>query len=140
MNILVTRAGILRPLDFEGACPAHRLDPMPWGTPGFNPPELLDGRGQSGISGDRFALGALLYLLLTGRIPEPIGPVPLQELRQNVPLRIREIVWALLSPNPLQRPSTETVTTELSEVLSLLTEFRNAASRKMSRDLQRTRF
>lgn len=130
MNIIVTREGVLRPLDFEGACLATQPDPLPWGTQGFRPPESLDGRHQSGLPEDRYALGALLYLLLTGRIPETIGHTPLQKLRRNVPVKIRELVSGLLSSDPARRSSTKIVTSELGEALTALRDSHTAVTRK----------
>jgi serine/threonine-protein kinase len=85
------------------------------GTPGFLPPETLIGDGYR-EPGDLFALGALLYYCLTGRLPfagaNPIAicratvrhsfdPVPIE--LPGAPDWLVEIVRRLLSGNPEDR-------------------------------------
>jgi serine/threonine protein kinase len=117
VNILVTPAGELRPLDFEGACPIDQPDPMFWGTPGFTPPQRRKFSSHVGAHEDLYALGSMLYLLLTGRIPETTDPIPIAKLRRNVPQAIQEIVLRLLGHDPKRRPTTETVYQELKSAL-----------------------
>src|SRR5262249_34344415 len=70
LNVMVTADGRLRPLDFEGACRVDLPDSMPWGTPGYMPPEAdkMPAKG-SRAAEDLYALGASLHQLLTGKIP-----------------------------------------------------------------------
>jgi hypothetical protein len=117
-NILVTPEGRLRPIDFEGACSAARPDPLFWGTPGFSPPEWREPNTATCTSGDLYALGAMLYLLLTGRVPETPDPAPVERMRQNVPAEVRALVMRLLSRNPQSRPRAEDVSRELKAALS----------------------
>jgi serine/threonine protein kinase len=104
-NLIVTREGELRPLDFEGACPVDRPDPLPWGTPSYAPPEWQDEfRGQSRVPEDLHALGASIYLLLTGFLPETSSFLAIERLRGNVPPSVRKVIRELLDPDPGRRP------------------------------------
>ncbi len=118
VNILVTPEGKLRPLDFEGACPANQPDPMFWGTPGFTPPDWRESNAQTCIHDDLYALGSMLYLLLTGRVPEATTPLPIKKLRRHVPTKVQELVMRLLSGSPELRPSAEMTGRELKAALS----------------------
>jgi serine/threonine protein kinase len=112
-NILVTPAGRLRPIDFEGACPADEPDPLFWGTPGFTPPEWHEPNRRTCASGDLYALGAMLYLLLTGMLPGENDPVPVERLRRGVPPEVGALVTRLLDRNPDARPPAEVVSRSL---------------------------
>jgi serine/threonine protein kinase len=119
LNLIITPRGELRPLDFEGACPVDEPDPMLWGTPGFTPPEWRDLNLQTGKHDDLYALGSMLYLLLTGRVPDSTDPSPIEKLRPRVPANVRELVMRMLSRSPEQRPLAATVARELKKVLSV---------------------
>lgn len=105
LNLLVTKKGDLRALDFEGACPVERPDRMMWGTPGYASPESYDESVATRLPEDLYALGATLYHLFSGKPPifnEPLPP--LETLRSDVPLAIQELVRALLNTTPHLRP------------------------------------
>jgi serine/threonine protein kinase len=112
-NILVTPAGRLRPIDFEGACPAEEPDPLFWGTPGFTPPEWHEPNPRTSTSGDLYALGAVLYLLLTGMLPEANDPLPVERLRRGVPAEVGALITRLLDRDPDSRPHAEAVSRSL---------------------------
>lgn len=117
-NLMIIGQGRLRPLDFEGACQIDQPDPLPWGTPGFVPPaERAANEAGSSVYDDLYALGAVVYLLLTGRPPEAAAPIPIAKLRRGVPIEAREVITELLTAPPRQRPSVETVVRQLSSSL-----------------------
>jgi serine/threonine protein kinase len=118
-NIILTRRGSLRPLDFEGACPVSRPDPVPWGTPSYIPPEWgADFSGQSRLPEDLYALGSIIYLLLTGCPPDAAPSLPLERLRRNAPPAARRVVAELLCQDPARRPPAHAVARRLKLVNS----------------------
>ena len=106
-NIMISESGTLVPVDFEGACPVDRPDPMPWGTPGYAPYDSFQKAVPAKrLPDDLYALGAVLYQLLSGRIPSVTPPqIPTRKLGRRVPLAVTDIVTALLSPDPHLRPA-----------------------------------
>ncbi|MFN8546485.1 MAG: protein kinase [Candidatus Eisenbacteria bacterium] len=87
------------------------------GTPVAMAPELFDGATPTPIS-DVYALGVLLYRLATGRYPiqarsvrEQVArlrqerPIPLEEMRPDLPAGFARVVHRALSVDPTARPS-----------------------------------
>src|SRR5262249_39762507 len=85
------------------------------GTPAFMAPEQAgDNLGPVGPHTDVYALGAILYMLLTGKPPyegptplstvlkviEPTPPAPPRELRADVPGQLERIVLKALAKKP----------------------------------------
>lgn len=121
-NVIITRGGRMRPLDFEGACPVGRPDPLPWGTTCYVPPELWDDfRGQSRLPEDLYALGAVVYLLFAGCPPDFPNPVPVERMRKGVPAEARKIVGQLLDPDPGRRPRAREAALRLEAAAAELT-------------------
>jgi hypothetical protein len=115
LNLMVAPEGVLRPLDFEGACRVDSPDEMPWGTPGYILPERLEYPAKdSRVPDDLFALGATLHQLISGQTPgATYPPPPIGKLRRRVPAAVKEIISALLDPDPLSRPDARTVSRAL---------------------------
>jgi hypothetical protein len=115
-NVIVTKKGDLRPLDFEGACLVNAPDATPWGTQGYTPPEWRS-CVESRVYEDLYALGATLYFLLAGRLPEIASPLPIERLRRNVPTQICRLISELLTADPSRQPRMQTVTRRLLTAL-----------------------
>jgi hypothetical protein len=118
-NIILTPHG-LRPLDFEGACPVSANDPVPWGTTPFVPPEWqTPGAVRSGVHDDLYAFGAVMYLLLYGKLPDETPAIASAPRRKGIPTEVEALVWKLLDSKPEHRPGVETVVSVLSDQLRL---------------------
>ncbi len=97
------------------------------GTPHYMAPELFNGDPATAAS-DVYALGACLFVMLTGQVPYPCGSIQalaervqgesLPDFRQlgvEVPLEIADCIDQLMSKTPANRPS------DAGEALQLLT-------------------
>ena len=98
------------------------------GTPAYMPPEQALGHDLSEVS-DWYAVGVMLYQVLSGRLPidgrnanELLrrklehDPMPLDRMDLRVPARLCNLCMRLLSREPAARPSGQ-------EVLSVLAQF-----------------
>lgn len=118
-NLIVTKNGCLRPIDFEGACPINQLDYASCST---LVAELLEEGAYTSrrhrINPDLFALGAIIYLLFEGELPNvTIADEIPQILRRKVPTEIKLLVSQLLNPNPTKYPTAKTVAQKLETAL-----------------------
>jgi hypothetical protein len=94
-NLIVTNDQSLRPIDFEGAYRVNQSEPFDWKTQGFSKTANFS-KKTDGKSADFYALGAVIYFLLTGIIYDAGKPLPIKKLRRNVPLKLIEITEKLL--------------------------------------------
>jgi serine/threonine protein kinase len=123
-NIILTKDGSLRALDFEGACPVNLPDPVFWSTQGFIPPNYNHREvSLSQRYDDLYALGAIIYFLLSGRLPD-ISPsaTPMERWRRGIPMEVCNLVEELLGADPLGRPEARRVSQRLRAALSGIVE------------------
>jgi tetratricopeptide (TPR) repeat protein len=115
-NVLIQPAGRVCVSDFGVACSAGSHDltraGMVIGTPAYLSPEQAHGAALDGRS-DLYALGLLLFEMLTGRLPSSRagaprehrgGPAPdPRKLRPDLPRQLAWIVRRLLQTDPARR-------------------------------------
>jgi hypothetical protein len=113
------RAGRIVLMDFGTAHeqdPAGTRDSPSAGTPLYTAPELLAGAGGPTIAGDLYALGVLLYRLVTARFPVEADSLdalrgklarrelaPLRARRPDVPIGFVQVVERALEHEPERR-------------------------------------
>ena len=118
-NILVTRNGAVRLIDFDTALPLPekpiKLSKNP-GTPGYMAPEQLKREPLDGRA-DIFAFGVAAYELLSNQKPfpgetpaeilaaqmNPAGPTPLRQLNPDVPAALEKVVMKCIERDPDRR-------------------------------------
>jgi hypothetical protein len=127
LNVIAASDGTLRPLDFEGACRIDAPDPLPWGTPGYMPPEAdKEPEWGSRAAEDLYALGASLYQLFTGKIPDAKKPEPIGKYRRHIPSDVRDVVTKLMDTDARSRPQSSKVAQILMSGSSSFDKFRTA--------------
>lgn len=113
-NVMREGSGRTVLMDFGAG---HTLDgsAAPAGTPLYLAPEVLDGQPATRAS-DIYSAGVLLYHLLTGTFPAPgdtvaairdahrgAPPVPLRELRPDVPPALAAVLATAMARDPAER-------------------------------------
>jgi serine/threonine protein kinase len=85
-----------------------------FGDPLYLAPEQMPGRTPSGVAADMYALGVILYRLLTGALPfegsaqvvlaaKQAGPPPLRARHPDLPASLDVVVQRALAPSPADR-------------------------------------
>jgi tetratricopeptide (TPR) repeat protein/tRNA A-37 threonylcarbamoyl transferase component Bud32 len=137
-NVLLTREGVLKITDFglakrlEGASSQTKSGSL-LGTPSYMAPEQASGQSaEVGPLSDQYALGAVLYEMLTGR-PPLVGttmletlelvknkdPLPPSQLQPGVPRDLETICLKCLQKEPARRyASTEALIEDLHHFLA----------------------
>lgn len=110
-NVMLTPSGAIKLVDFGIARwlnPNRARDTAQLGTDGYAPLEQYSARSEP--RSDLYALGASLYHLLTGRVPEAAPSriagqalTPLRGINLRVPERVEQIVMCALALQPRDR-------------------------------------
>ncbi|MGC4862305.1 serine/threonine-protein kinase [Micromonospora sp. DT41] len=135
-NIMITPSGVVKVLDFGvaallGPAQASRLTATgrALGTPTYIAPEQAQG-GTVGPAADLYALGCILFEMLSGNPPYEAAnapdlmrrhidsPIPIiTEYRSDVPDDLAHLIYCLLAKDPAERPASA------GEVQQLLAPF-----------------
>ncbi len=144
-NVMVTREGFVKILDFglaklvrpfsdQDSTLPHTTPGAVFGTVGYMSPEQAAGRAVD-FRSDQFALGVILYEMLTGRLPfsAPTGaetlaaiirtdPPPIAKYNEAVPPEVTRLIERLLAKDPGDRyASTRDLSRDLRELRDRLT-------------------
>ena len=140
-NVLKGDEGHWKLTDFDVACDSERsaADETFAGTPGYVAPEIIRGRAAS-VASEVYALGAVMYLMLTGMLPSGMGdalelmqrclehdPLPPSAHGANLPESLEALVVSALARRPEERP--ESMDAFRARLLAILVE---PAPRKLS--------
>jgi serine/threonine protein kinase len=130
-NVMRESGGRIVLMDFGGGGDARLLASkrLISGTPRYLPPEVLDGAPLS-FASDIYALGVLLFLLLSGRLPyaetdasslreeQRHGTRPtLHALRPELDPALCAVVENCLADDPAQRPGAQALAAQISTLL-----------------------
>lgn len=99
-NLIVANNKSLRPIDFENSFAVNKSARFDWRSNRFSKPFKNQ---TSAYSNDLYALGAVVYFLLTGKFYNPLEPVAVKKLRRNVPPQFEEIIENLLCDSVLEK-------------------------------------
>jgi len=127
-NILLNNEGQVKIADFGLAKlltdgddydkPALTMTNVALGTPDFVAPEAIDGDGVPDHRADLYAVGVMLYQMLTGKIPRGQFPSP-SELLPDLDPRVDDIVEQSMQSDPADRyASASSMRMDLDPVIS----------------------
>ena len=127
-NILLNREGRVKIADFglakrfgevaDASTPALTMANVALGTPDYVAPETLDREQTPDHRADLYAVGVMLYQMLTGKLPRGMFESP-SELNAEIDPRLDDIVAKAMAANPDYRyASAEAVRADLDRVLS----------------------
>jgi len=107
-NIIITPEGKPRLVDFGTSRyynPDKNSDTHRLGTPGYAAPEQYNKKGQTTPQSDLFALGVILFQLLTKYDPTvtPLKFPSMKSLNPSVPERLEEIIKKAIQLEPVNR-------------------------------------
>ncbi len=105
-NLILTKEGILRPIDFEDSARLNDANVPASGTRAYLPPEWPNTKDR--VSQDLYALGVTFHQILTRTIRQSIK-APVETYRNDIPGVVQRLVGALLSNAPHERPSSRDV-------------------------------
>ncbi len=124
-NVMIDRHGQVKVIDFGIArqfkTNAYK-DTLPFATVGFAAPEQLEGR-LSDARTDLYALGCLIFYLLSGGKLLPLQKVKLVHALPHVPDRVRTLISQLTADQPNARiQSASLVKVEIDSMIAQLEE------------------
>lgn len=108
-NVLLDTAGNVKIVDFGLTRVAERSNSMRqayvgYGSVGYMAPELFRRTGSSNPTIDVYALGILLYEMLTGELPGRRSPMP-SDISEGVPADLDELFDTMTQDNAQRRPA-----------------------------------
>ena len=129
-NVLLNPSGIPKLGDFGLAEEEERVegDDLAFGTPGYTPPEVLANPQSADERADTFAIGVLLYELLTGSVPAE-SYTPPSRIVQSDP-RVDAILQVALQPDPAHRY--QSATALATDLKNLHDQISKAPRRKLA--------
>jgi len=114
-NLIVSQRGKLRPIDFESASRTGEHDPVQLGTLTYLPEDFAIEMAQPAHPAtDLYAMGVVIYYLLTGVFPSSAQGENAMEHRKHIPSSILNILSGLLHSDPSKRPSARLVAKKLA--------------------------
>lgn len=120
-NIMITPEGEVALIDFGISRvykPGQESDTVYIGSKGYAAPEQFYGTGQSSVQTDIYALGAVMYFMLTGKAPSTaLEPLYDENYDEDVNIDIREIIKKAMKIKAEERHSSiEEMRKEISKV------------------------